>query len=181
MKYLFTLIVVFLPFVSWYGQYCFSKKENLLGSFKKHWTCYYGDWIFVLINLFFLFSVKISAIILYLFLISLLVNLYTHLQWGKENKINQLSYHFFLDKADKLNGAGIVHLVFSTMQMSIILATFILKPTFPFIYFEMFLIFIFGIFAVYGSYKIHSRIKAMDFLAALIIFILIALKIIFLI
>jgi hypothetical protein len=56
---LFISLILF-PFLSWYFQYYFSKKEKL-NFFKKHWTCYYGDWIFVPINLLFVYSIKLQS------------------------------------------------------------------------------------------------------------------------
>ena len=179
MKYSLTLFLTFLPFLSWMGQHYFSKKHNLFESFKRHWTCYYGDWLFVFINIFFLFSVKLSYLFAYLFLISLCVNIYTHIKWGRDNALNKLGYHFFLDNTARMNGAGIIHLVFSTMEMTLIMSIFLLESLYPFIYFEMFFVFIFAIFILYGAHKINSKITWLDITASLIIFVLIFLKIIF--
>lgn len=179
MKYFFVLTLTSLPFLSWIGQYYFSKKHSLYESFKKHWTCYRGDWLFVLVNLFFLFSVKLSFLFVYLLLISFFVNVYTHLKWGKDNKINKLSYHFFLDNTDKLNGSGIIHFIFSTIEMAIIASIFLLQSAYPFIYFEMFFVAIFAIFIPYGAHRINSRITRLDVFASSSIFVMIFLKILF--
>ncbi len=181
MKYFFVLILTSLPFLSWIGQYYFSKKHSLHESFKKHWTCYRGDWLFVIINVLFLFSVKISVAILYLFSISILINLYTHYKWGKENKIGKIVCHFFFRNTDQLNKSGIVHFIFSTIQMTLIISILILESIRPFIYFELFFVFAFGMFIPYGAYRINSKITWLDITGALIIFILIILRIIFLV
>jgi len=172
MKYLFVFILMSLPFFSWFGQYYFSRKHSLLGSFKKHWTCYRGDWIFVVINGLFLFSVQISSLIIYFAIISLFINLYTHYAWGKHHPENNAGMHLYSSGTTHINGSGMIHFFFSAIEMTLLFSVFFLEPIKPFIYLELIFVFIFGTFASYGAYKINNGVTKMDAAAALTIFLL---------
>jgi len=161
-----------LPAVSWILQNHYSKKENL--DFKKNWTCYYTDWIFILINALFLYSIEISETIIVLFIISLSANIYLHKIWGKQNKVEKS--HMFWKKTHKLNPAGITHLIFSTIQTTIILSILLFQEISNFIYIQFLLLAIFGLLLLVGSFKIHKKITKMDLSVTIAIFILLIAK-----
>ena len=172
MKYLLTLVLISLPLFSWIGQYYFSKKHDLFESFQKHWTCYFGDWVFVAINGLFLFSVKISSLLIYLAIASVIINLYTHYVWSKNHPKNNAGMHLFFKGTSRINGSGIIHIIFSIIEMTLIASVFFLEPIRPFIYPELLFVFIFGMLASYGAYRINNRITELDAIAALAIFLL---------
>lgn len=180
MKFLIAILLASLPLISWMIQYYASKKNGLIKSFKDHWTCYYGDWIFVIINFLFIYSVQISNILWITLLMSLIINIFTHTTWGNTNKSEKSNGHFFYHQTNKLNYAGISHLIFSTIQMGIIMSIIFLKPVTPFIFIELLFVLLFGIFIIYGSYKIHSKIDKMDLLAGSLLIIIVSSKIVFL-
>jgi hypothetical protein len=167
MKILIAIFLALFPIFSWIGQYFFSKKNNLINSFKKHWTCYYWDWIFIIINVVFIYSIELSNIIYIFLLISIVINLFTHYIWWKENIINKSEWHFFYYKTNKLNGAWIIHLIFSIIELTIFLSILFLNPIFPFIFIELWFIIIFWILIILWSYKIHWKINRMDLITSL--------------
>jgi hypothetical protein len=169
MKILISILLALIPIYSWIGQYFFSKKDKLLNSFKKHWTCYCWDWIFVIINIFFVYSIEFANIIYVFLLVSILINLLSHHIWWKRNKIRKEKGHFFHIKTNKLNKAWIIHLIFSVIQLTILLSIVFLKPIFPFILIEFLFIIIFWIFIILGSYKIHWKIETIDLIAFLLL------------
>lgn len=173
MKILIAIFLSLLPIFSWIGQYYFSQENKLLNSFKRHWTCCYWDWIFILINIFFIYSIEISSII-YIFLwISIIINLFTHYIWWKSNKLNKSNGHLFYYKTNKLNKAWTIHLIFSIIQLTIVLSIIFLKPISPFILIELWFLIIFWIFIVFWSYKIHWKIQNIDLIAFLFLIIVI--------
>ncbi len=176
MKLVLSILLALLPLFVWIIQYFYSKSHNLLKTFRKHWTCYYGDWIFVLVNFFFLYSVSVSEIIYLLALISIIINLYIHALWGNQNKKSIIQCHLYHKGTNKLDLNGYAHLIFSTVEMTIISGIIFLTPKFPIIFIELFILLIFGCFIIIGSYKIHSRINRIDLLAAIIIWLSVLIK-----
>lgn len=180
MKFIIAILLALLPFISWIIQYLVSKKNGLINSFKNHWTCYYGDWIFVIINFIFIYSVKVSKFLWYILLASFIISIFTHNIWGNKNKSNKSNGHFFYNETNKLNYAGISHLFFSAIQIGIIISILFLKPIIPIIFIELAFVLLFGIFITYGSYKIHSKIDKMDLMVSLVLIVIIISKIVFL-
>ncbi len=191
MKIAISILLVLLPILSRGLQYFFSKKNSMMDSFRKHWTCYYGDWIFVFINLFFVYSASFNSRFYLFLVISFLANLLIHSAWGNENKINKINWHLFHRWTGKLNQAGIVHLIFSTIESAIVASIFFFKPIVPFIFIELALFVIFGIFIIYGSKRIHwnihgtkkanSKIEKMDWIVGWFLMTCILVKFLFLI
>jgi hypothetical protein len=173
MKLIPNLLLSLLPILSWCLQYYFSKKEKLLKIFKKHWTCYYGDWIFLPINFLFIFSIQLDYFIIYFLIISLISNIIIHKYWINQNKKYKTASHLF--KEGKLKIPGYVHLIFSTIQMTIILSLLFLNPIFPYYFIQLFLLLFFGLIMLYGSYKTNSKISFLDLTISLtfIIFVII--------
>ena len=153
-----------LPLISWCSQYLLSKKNGLMSSFKEHWTCYSADWIFVIINFLFIYSVQISNKLWLIFLFSFVINLITHYFWGCKNRIEQLNGHFFHSKTSKLNKSGIIHLFFSAIEMTIVISILLLTPVFPIIFLELLFVFIFAGLIIFGCYKTHSKINNFVFI-----------------
>lgn len=176
MKLIVSILLALLPLFVWIIQYFYSKSHNLLKIFRKHWTCYYGDFIFVIINFFFIYSVSISKIIYFLALISIIVNLCAHAIWGNQNKKKSIYCHLYYKKTNKLNLSGYAHLVFSIIETTIILGIIFLTPKLPIIFIELFILLIFGYFILIGSYKLHSKINRMDLLAVIIIWLSVLIK-----
>jgi len=180
MKFLISIILSTLPLISWWSQYLASKRNHVLNSFKKHWTCYYGDWIFVIINILLLYSVNISNKIYVFFIISFLINILSHFIWGNKNKVNGEKSHFYDQITNKLNYSGIFHMVFSIVEMTILFTIFFLEPKLPMIFIELFFVFLFWIFIFYWSKKIHSKIETIDLIVGFIAITSIILKVMFL-
>ena len=180
MKYIISFLLALLPLFSWTAQYHLSKKDNLLNSFKKHWTCYYGDWIFILINFLFLFSIKITPTFFYLIPVSILISIFTHKIWRNKNKTKKRNSHFFFNKTNKLNSSGITHLIFSSIQITIIISIFLSPPILSLFFVELILIMLFAILMTYGSYKIHSQIDKLDLIASVLLVLFVIIRYLFL-
>jgi hypothetical protein len=181
MKFIWSILLALLPFLKWGSQYVISKKNGLLKSFKKHWTAYYADWLFVGFNFFFLYAVNFSKVFYLFLVISLTLTLCNHHVWGKNNKLNKGSSHFFQKKSDKLNLSGVIHIIFSAIEMTFVLSVLFLSSIIPFIFGALFFTFLFGISMIYGSYKIHGKISKMDGLVGILIIFIVVLKVVFLI
>lgn len=178
--YFVVAIFTLLPFISWFWQYYFSRKNGLLDSFQKHWMCYRGDWIFIPINALFFFSVQISSLLSLLIIPAILLNLFPHLLWGYENKKKRLRLHFYLPNTARLNGAGIIHFVFSVIQTTVFLWIIFLIPIIPYIFWILFFMVLFSLVLMYCSYRMHGRVTYDDIIVWSSVILLIAFKVLLL-
>lgn len=176
MKFALSFLFGIIPLFVWAIQYKKSKEEGRFSLFKKHWACYKGDFIFVFIGFLFPFSVVLKSSFFILLVISFLFNLLIHRFWAEKNKKRISESHFFYKNSTKLSFSGFVHLIFSTIYTAIIFSILLLEPVKPYIFFEIFFLFLFGIIMIISSYKIHSKVDRTDFLIASILIISVFLK-----
>jgi len=156
----FAILLVLIPVLSFTFQYYFSKRENLLKSFKRHFTCYYLDWIFVPFNFCIAFILNLNAILLYCFLISFIFTLVSHIFWLRKNN----NGHMFNSEKKRISFAGVVHFIFMTFELGLILAFIFVGINNLFTYLCSFVLVIFFFMAIYGSKRIHGRVAIDDLL-----------------
>lgn len=167
------VILVGIVPVNWLLQYWSSKKQATLPAFRSHWTCYWGDWLFVVTNAVFFFSAPTFHIltIVTIFLAALIINIYTHRQWGRANTQG----HMFFPSTGTLSLAGWSHLLFSSAEMTIV-ALSLLLPTNIFLHS---LLLLFAVFILIGSKNIHGRVQKMDAYASILLIIALILNLLF--
>lgn len=177
MKIFLAFLLGLLFFPNFYFQFIFSKRANLLRLFERNWVCYYLDGIFVAFNFLLPFSIKTNwPIVLLSLLVSLAGNFVIHRTWGDDNKRGGTKHHVFYESSDRLNTAGLTHFIFSTVQTALIAIFIFSQPLLPFYYFGTAIIFVFSIFSVFGSYKLHHKLILVDLLVAIILFLAMVLK-----
>ncbi|MBT4384358.1 hypothetical protein HOD30_01275 [Candidatus Peregrinibacteria bacterium] len=159
-----SIILTSLPLLSWYFQYKSSKRQNLLHEFKNHWTCYKGDWIFLIINSIFLYAVVVTPIIFLVIAVSILANTGMHFFWSRNN-IGQTG-HLFGKKTKKLNFAGWTHLIFSSIETAIIFWILIgISQNISLHIIGLITVSVFGLLIIYGSKKSNSSFIKSDSIA----------------
>ena len=179
-KLVLSIIFSLIPLIFWFIQYFLSKKMGILANFKAHFTCYYVDWIFIPINLLFLYSIKINNAFYYLLLISIIFNIALHVFWGKI--INQTNSHLFSKKTKKINLMGIFHLIFQILEFCIIISILFFTPISSLILLELFFVLIYSLgilVASYKKYKGFHKVNILDFLGGVFITLIVVIKFIY--
>lgn len=178
-----SLSLAFLPVISFVAQDLLSRHAGTYAYFSQHFLAYVADWLFVPINYFLAKLIKWDSgkLIFLLLCISITINSFLHLFW----QINELDGGHMIDRAGVILAAGWVHLIYSTIQTTLLMlyafsakqenvATFIASFIIAF-YFSSHLIygitqrgsfniselfvFIAGtvIFSIYPSYKLLNK------------------------
>jgi hypothetical protein len=169
----FAILLALIPILSFTFQYYFSKRENLLKSFKRHFTCYYFDWIFVPFNFCIAFILNLNAILLYCFLISFIFTIVSHIFWLRKNSNG---YMFNFEKK-RISFAGVAHLIFMTVEAAFVLFLFFSSLNI-FSYSAFLFLVIFSMSGLYGSKITHGKIDLSDLVFIGVLLILILLKVI---
>lgn len=179
-KFLFSLILFLLPFISFYFQRFYSVKNKRLKEFNNHFMVKYIDFSFIPFNVVILYSIIPSFKQLGLVLvISSIFNYFMHRIWAKSNSIGKDNSHFFDKNEDYLNGAGLVHLAFSVIEVSLILLYLISSVDNLFTLLSGVFLLFFAVGILVGSYFIHNKkMDLIDILGSLILIILVILRII---
>ena len=168
LRWLLTLILASLPLISFFVQHEDSRRRGVFKSFKKHWTCFYADWIFVFINALFLYSTRISVNTLAIcFLVSIIFNFTSHYFWSKSNEFDYGLGHFYYKDLKKLNLSGYAHLIFSIIEMTIIFTVIFSYSRSYLIYFQLILFAIFGLLVLIGSLKMYEKITKGDLIVGI--------------
>jgi hypothetical protein len=176
------LILAFIPVLNFYLQYTFSKKDNKLNVFKSHWTAYYGDFAFIPVFMFFIYSFtgfEISHILISLFF-ALTFNIAEHLIFIKMGSTPGENWVWVNQSEKKLTSAGWVHFLFSTFATFIIVLAAFLIPVLPFYYLFYIFMLLISFILPFGGYKIHSKFQFPEFIIGLAIFIVFTLKLFYL-
>lgn len=171
MKIFISIFFAIIPILAFFIQRHFSKKENNIQGFKLHWTVYYGDWIFIPFNIILVYSVIINnKTLLPIILISFILNILMHIYWGRINKkVNGILY-FYKKGEDNITKAGIIHLLFSTFQMSLILIfIFSMYQNIILFVIESILLIIFSVLLLIGSKKISGKIRIYDLIPSILL------------
>jgi len=152
-----TFILVLLPVLSFFSQRFFAVQSNQLELFSTHIMVNYADWLFIPFNLFVLFATALTRRNLLIFLgIGLVLNIGIHYYWGTLSEQGLIQSHLFVNGVSEMTNGGIVHLLFSWIQTSLIgLFFFFTKNNKYVIYCLISLLFyVFTLF--YGSYVFHN-------------------------
>ena len=177
MKRIWYSILGLIPVINFCLQYYFTKQEKTLAVFKRHRTCYRLDWIFLPINILFCFLItSISRkVILLLGVGSLIINYVMHYLRSLDKGIeNSHIVHPHITKAWR------VHMLFSGIELLIIVLIFISPSKWIIMYSELWLLTIFIAGLIYGAHRIHHKFYRSDYMTTIILWIAVLLKILFL-
>jgi hypothetical protein len=166
-----SIILALIPLISFYFQYYFSKKHNFHHIFKKNPACFYFDWLFILFNFFLIYTIDFNFQKLFiLFFVSLVGNLFFHIEWAKIHIKEKKEAHMFDIKNKKITKAGIVHFLFSFIE-TILIGLFILSFSKSiFVYLELSILFFFLIGLLYSSKKVYGRVIPIELALVLVSF-----------
>ena len=179
-KLLIGLILASLPAISWILQYYDSKNRNKGHLFKKHYPTYFGDFFFVVFNLFLIYTIAFSLEkFIILGFASLIINYVSAKYYIKRHQKEKRSIHLFDVKTGKSSASGYIHAVFSVIQMFLIFV-FILDSTLNvFTYINIGLLFLFLLPVLFISKKLHGKVSRPDLTVFSIGVIVLILKLIF--
>lgn len=176
--FLASIALALVPVFNFALQHYFSKKDDLLNLSKKHWTTYWGDFVFVIFNFLFLYSVTINtAAVLSLIILSTIANIIIHILFIKLYNNPECIYYMITRNHSNLTRAGWVHFAFSTFQTFLILLAFFSSMVFPQFYLLYFSIYLVSVIFSYGSKKIHGKIMWYDFLVSICLIVAFSIKI----
>ena len=169
-KIIIALLLTILPILSFSLQYYFSKKDNCLKALRNHGAVFYSDWLFVIFNLLFIYSVSLPTFskFILVFVFSILANIVMHAYWSKM-PIEKEGSHMYHIKTRKLLRAGIVHFCFSIIQLALIIL-FLLSPIKNSLYFyESIVLGLFFLSFIPSSLKIHhGKLLITDLIACIL-------------
>jgi hypothetical protein len=158
------IILALIPVIFWLLQYYFSKKQKILYLFKRHFSCFYLDWLFIPFNFFVGLSFnKINFFYLYLILgFSILINFFIHFFWFNLHKKQKLKLYMYDIIKDKIYLAGWMHIIFFFLEFSIVLYFLIFSRFSIFSLLAILTLALFFIFTNYASRKIHGKSEFSD-------------------
>lgn len=163
-KIIVALILALIPIVFWLMQYYFSKRDGKLNLFKKHFSCYYLDLIFIPFNFFVglsIFSFN-SSVLFFIFLFSLVVNYFIHVFWFKLHVREQIELYMFDIKKKIITRAGWSHIFFFFLEFSLVISFLLFSSLNLFSISALSLLFLFFAFTNYASRKIHKKSELSD-------------------
>ena len=160
-----SIVLAIFPVVNFVVVNKLSKRKGKISLFRKHFTCFYVDWIFVLFNLLWIYVVEIDfRLILILFLVSLLFNIISHYYWI-----------MILERGDpplfgfrKMSSSGVVHFIFSTAESTLIFVFLVSKVNSLLLFLEGGILILFFLGVIYGSRKINGRVLISDLVVGLL-------------
>ncbi len=158
-KLLIALILVILPILSFTLQYYFSKKAGTLKALRKHGMVFYSDWIFLIFNPLLFYAIPIPSLqnLILFSLFSILVNIWLHFNlWLNVHIKEKKKAHMYDLINKKLSNAGIVHFLFSVVQLTLMLI-FLFSPITNSLYFyEAAILCLFFLSIIPSSLRIHD-------------------------
>lgn len=177
MKRIWCIILGLIPIINFWLQYYFSGKEKSRKVFQQHRICYWLDRIFIPINILFLFLITTISreIILLLGIGSLIINYVIHHLRSLEKNIK--NSHLVNPHISK---AGRVHMVFSSIEMLIIILILISQSQSNILHAELWLLAVFIGGLNYGAYRIHHKIHGSDLMTTILLWGAIIIKIVYL-
>jgi len=161
------IVLAAIPIINFCLQYHFSKQEKTLKIFKRHRTCYRGDWIFLPINILFAFLTITIAwqIVVPLFITSLLFNAIVHYLRSLDKKVENTH----LITSHHISKSWRIHMLFSSIEMTIILIILTSVSYGRVLYTEMWLIAIFVGIMDYGEYRVHHKLYRSDVVVTILL------------
>jgi hypothetical protein len=179
MKRVRCIILGMIPIANFVLQYYFAKKEKKIAIFQKHRTCYRGDWIFVPINVLVpLALITISrSVIVVLWIISLSVNYLVHYLRSLDKTIK----NSHLVMTSKISKTWWVHMIFSSIEMLIIVLLLLSPSQGRIAYATIGLLLAFVGILNYGEYRIHRKLYRSDMFATILLWWAVLIKILSLI
>lgn len=114
------LMLASLPVLSFIAQYLLSVRAGTQNALFHHLTVMILDWVFVPFNFFVVRVINWNrgARLFVIFCVSLFLNAATHAYW----QYNGLDLGHMITKTEVMLPAGWVHLVFSTIETSVLVA-----------------------------------------------------------
>lgn len=115
------LLLAAIPILAFIFQYHFSKKDKRLKYFKNNFIIYYLDFIFVPLGFIFAYTLQFPlSFFMFFIALSVILNILLHtLFWFGKKKGIEKGYMF--TKTMRLNTAGKIHFLFSTIETFFIL------------------------------------------------------------
>lgn len=112
-KIILSIILALLPIISFILYYTFSVQTGTLDNLKNTYALYYLDFLFIIFNLLFLYSIIINYRVLkWAFVLSAIVlTVINYTYWTLQNNV------------------GIVHLIFAVIEMSLLITAIFSKTT----------------------------------------------------
>ena len=160
----FGILLIILPILNFIIQYYYTRTTKTLDLFKNHWIAYWGDFIFIPINiLFFAMNTVSSLTIGWLFLASIVFNSIIH-RWRWWANKKWIISHMFYSTSSKLNPAWITHFIYSVIETTVLMAIIFSHynaNTFPLLFGS---IIVFSAVLLVGSYHLHKKIVIRDVL-----------------
>ena len=167
-KSIIAILLALIPLASVGLQKYFSKKQNLLKEFHRHFTIRLSDELFMFFNLLLPFTLVSIHPLFTPLAFSIIFSIIAHRFWGKANIKAKKSYHLFLKNSSKLSNAGYVHLFYTMFQLTLIILFLISPITSNLDYIQSFILFVFFMSIMLFSKHINSKTLKSDIAAGVI-------------
>ncbi|VVB79408.1 Uncharacterised protein [uncultured archaeon] len=179
-KLLLAGLFSFIPLLSWVLTYYFANKQKQLHLYKNHWVTYYDDFLFIVFNFFAVLSITNinQTIVLIVVCLSAIFSFFAHRMWFLNYDKEKETQFMYSTKKKKVMPAGYVHFIFTVFEMGVAFSFLIFSQLGVYFYLAIALIFIFFIFGLIGSRKIHGHIARSDWIFYAICILIILAKII---
>ena len=149
--------------INMFFQRYFAKREGRLELFRSHFSCHGIDWLFVIFNFLWIYSVTLNLFWGILALgISLVVNFVSHYYLSQAGNGKCVGCHMFDGKKKKILPAGIVHFVFATIELVLLLIFLFADISSVEAYLATFVMLVFFVLVPYGSMKMHGKVIPYD-------------------
>ena len=157
----FALAGIFL--ICWILQFVFSKLDGRFDRFQNHFMAFTVDWIFLPFNLAWPFAVSLTTTGIVIAIVAGIVGtIYMHNFWSKINAKNIEDSPFFKKSSNKLTRGGVVHYVYSLIQVPIVFLFAFNNVYNKFSYMGLGLLVLFLFLGFYSSKRIHGKVVKQD-------------------
>ncbi len=175
-KIILTIILVSIPIFSIMLQKHYAKKDKRLNSFNKTYAVKYLDWIFILFNITFLYAVKLQYWNIIIILISIIGSIIMHKIWSKNKKKDLCFFHNI--KTRKLTKAGLIHLIFTAIEASLMIIFMLSYIKNIYNYFGLGILFLFNTACIFTSYYMHDKkIMKEDFIIIIVTYLVLIIRV----
>lgn len=173
------IILAFVPVISFLLKYYLSSKSRELKLFRSHPTCFYDDWLFILLNFLWPYVVNASfAYVLLSFLLSVALYFVITRSWVDEHRKENKPIYNINIKSRKLSPAGFVGLAFFIFESTLLLSFIFSTVNSIFAYIECSVLILFLLAGIPSSIKIHGKLSKTDLAVTILCIFVIILKII---
>jgi len=160
---LIAVILALIPVLSWFIQYHLAKIDGKLKLFEKHLSVYYFDWVFVVFNLLWIYSVSFNYfIIVFSLIVSLIVTSLIHIFWKKLHIKEKKPVYMYDLKKRKITPAGVWHFLYHFIQLFLIIVFLLSDVSNIYSYLALFCLFLFFVGATFSSKSIHGKVSLTD-------------------